>query len=102
MIPHLGITRTRLAFILGALAMFGPFSVDTIFPAFTAIEGDLGVGKVAMQQTISVYLAAYAVMSLFHGPLSDAYGRRNTILVSTALFALASAGCMLTPGFLIS
>ncbi len=89
----------HLAPLLAALAMLGPFSIDTFFPAFRVMAADLGVSATAMQQTISVYLAAYAVMSLFHGPLSDAYGRRNTILVSTALFALASAGCMLTPGF---
>jgi DHA1 family bicyclomycin/chloramphenicol resistance-like MFS transporter len=92
MIPHLGITRTRLAFILGALAMFGPFSVDTIFPAFTAIEGDLGVGKVAMQQTISLYLLGYAAMSLVHGPLSDALGRKRVILAGIVVFILSSAG----------
>lgn len=88
-----------LAPLLAALAMLGPFSIDTFFPAFRAMGEQLLASPVAMQQTISVYLAAYAVMSLFHGPLSDAYGRRRVILISTALFALASAGCMLTPGF---
>ena len=38
MIAHLKISRGRLAFILGALAMLGPFSIDTVFPAF-AIMG---------------------------------------------------------------
>ena len=95
MIPHLGITRARLAFILGALAMFGPFSIDTIFPAFTAMEHDLGVGKVAMQQTISVYLLGYAAMSLVHGPLSDVLGRRRVILAGITIFLLSSIGAAL-------
>jgi len=56
MIAHLKISRGRLAFILGALAMLGPFSIDTVFPAFAVMEAELGVGKMAMQQTISVYL----------------------------------------------
>ena len=93
MIPHLSISRVRLAFILGALAMLGPFSIDTIFPAFAVMEHDLGVGKVAMQQTISVYLLGYAAMSLVHGPLSDALGRRPVILGGIAIFTLASVGC---------
>lgn len=96
MIPHLAISRTRLAFILGALAMLGPFSIDTIFPAFAAMGRDLGVGKVAMQQTISVYLLGYAAMSLVHGPLSDALGRRSVILAGLIVFTLASAGCALS------
>jgi DHA1 family bicyclomycin/chloramphenicol resistance-like MFS transporter len=95
MIPHLGITRTRLAFVLAALAMFGPFSIDTVFPAFAAMERDLGVGKLAMQQTISSYLLGYAAMSLFHGPLSDALGRRPVIITGIVIFLLASIGAAL-------
>ncbi len=85
----------RLTLLLGGLAMFGPFSIDTIFPAFPAIGAELGVDKLAMQQTISVYLLAYAAMSLVHGPLSDALGRRRVILGGLVVFALASVGCAL-------
>ena len=86
----------RLAFLLGGLAMFGPFSIDTIFPAFPQIGAQLGADAVAMQQTISVYLLAYALMSVVHGPLSDAIGRRRVILGGLIVFALASAGCALS------
>ena len=85
----------RLALLLGGLAMFGPFSIDTIFPAFPQIGAQLGADKLAMQQTISVYLLAYAAMSVVHGPLSDAVGRRRVILGGLAVFTLASAGCAL-------
>ena len=95
MIPHLSISRARLAFILGGLAMFGPFSIDTVFPAFPVMAGDLGVGKVAMQQTISVYLVGYAAMSLFHGPISDAIGRKKVLLAGIVVFTLASVGAAL-------
>jgi MFS transporter, DHA1 family, multidrug resistance protein len=82
--------------MLAALAMFGPFSIDTIFPAFPAIARELGATPIAMQQTISVYMIAYALMSLFHGPLSDSLGRRRVILAGVAVFALASIGCALS------
>jgi DHA1 family bicyclomycin/chloramphenicol resistance-like MFS transporter len=95
MIPHLSISRARLAFILGGLAMFGPFSIDTVFPAFLVMASDLGVGKVAMQQTISVYLVGYAAMSLFHGPISDAIGRKKVLLAGIVVFTLASVGAAL-------
>ena len=95
MIPHLNISRARLAFILGGLAMFGPFSIDTVFPAFLVMADDLGVGKVAMQQTISVYLIGYAAMSLFHGPISDAIGRKKVLLAGIVVFTLASVGAAL-------
>ncbi len=89
----------RLALLLGGLAMFGPFSIDTIFPAFPAIGAELGADKLAMQQTISIYLVAYALMSVVHGPLSDAIGRRKVILGGLAVFAFASAGCALATDF---
>ncbi|MDQ3618240.1 MAG: multidrug effflux MFS transporter [Pseudomonadota bacterium] len=85
----------RLALLLGGLAMFGPFSIDTIFPAFPAMGAQLGADKLAMQQTISVYLIAYALMSIVHGPLSDAIGRRKVILGGLAVFTMASVGCAL-------
>ena len=86
----------RLALLLAGLAMFGPFSIDTIFPAFPAMGADLGADKLAMQQTISVYLIAYALMSLVHGPLSDMLGRRRVILGGLAVFVVASVGCALS------
>ena len=86
----------RLALLLAGLAMFGPFSIDTIFPAFPAMGTDLGADKLAMQQTISVYLIAYALMSVVHGPLSDALGRRRVILGGLVVFTLASVGCALS------
>ena len=95
MIPHLSISRARLAFILGGLAMFGPFSIDTVFPAFPVMARDLDVGKLAMQQTISVYLVGYAAMSLFHGPISDAIGRKKVLLAGIVIFTLASVGAAL-------
>lgn len=89
------VRRRRLAPLLAALAMFGPFAIDTIFPAFPAIAAQLHASPLAMQQTVSVYLIAYALMSLLHGPLSDALGRRRVILVGVVVFTLATVGCAL-------
>ncbi|PNS09702.1 Bcr/CflA drug resistance transporter protein [Lysobacter silvestris] len=90
------LSALRLAPVLGALAMIGPFSIDTIFPAFPRIGAQFGADKLAMQQTISAYLFAYALMSIAHGPLSDALGRRRVILAGLAMFGLASVGCALS------
>ena len=57
--------RRHLPLILAALSMIGPFSIDAIFPGFPDIGHAFGVGEVALQQLLSVYLLAYAVMSLF-------------------------------------
>lgn len=95
MTPDTAPRRRLLAPLLAALAMFGPFAIDTIFPAFPAIAAQLHASPLAMQQTISAYLIPYALMSLVHGPLSDALGRRRVILAGVFVFVLASVGCAL-------
>ncbi|MGO1542183.1 MAG: multidrug effflux MFS transporter, partial [Luteimonas sp.] len=84
-----------LPWLLAGLAMFGPFTIDTIFPAFSQMGEELRADKLAMQQTISVYLFAFALMSVVHGPLSDALGRRRVILGGLVVFTLGSVGCAL-------
>lgn len=96
MIDHTKPSARRLAIVLGGLAMIGPFSIDTMFPAFPQIGEQFGADKVGLQQTISAYLFAYALMSLVHGPLSDAIGRKRVILGGLTVFALASVGCALS------
>ena len=83
--------------ILAGLGMVGPFSIDTIFPAFAQLAVDLDTSPLALQQLISVYLLSFAAMSLFHGPLSDALGRKPVILAGSALFVLSSLACALAP-----
>ncbi|MDQ7968044.1 MAG: multidrug effflux MFS transporter [Oxalicibacterium faecigallinarum] len=87
------ISSTALAVMLALLAMLGPFSIDTYLPAFPAIQQSLNATAIEMQQTLTVYMFSFAVMILWHGALSDSFGRRKIILVSLAIFAAATAGC---------
>jgi MFS transporter, DHA1 family, multidrug resistance protein len=82
--------------LLAALATIGPFAVDTYMPAFGGMSQDLHATTLEMQQTLSVYLGAFAFMFLFHGALSDSYGRKPVILAGLSIFAIASIGCALS------
>ncbi|HEY7944009.1 MAG TPA: multidrug effflux MFS transporter [Casimicrobiaceae bacterium] len=82
-----------LAILIAALAMLGPFSIDAYLPAFHDIGREFDVPPIAVQQTLSVYLFAYAFMMLWHGALADALGRRPVVLASLAVYALATLGC---------
>lgn len=84
-----------LAALLASLSALGPFAIDTYLPAFAGIAQAIGASDAQMQQTLSVYLIAFAAANLFHGPLSDRFGRRPVILTGLILFGLASAGCAL-------
>ncbi|HYH33838.1 MAG TPA: multidrug effflux MFS transporter [Nocardioides sp.] len=83
--------------ILAGLSMLGPFSIDTPFPAFPSMADDFDVTDDDMQLVVSAYLVAFGVMSPFHGPLSDAIGRRPVILGGVLVYAVASIGCALSP-----
>ncbi len=87
--------RWALAVLLAVLGMLGPFSIDTYIPAFSGIAQAVGATPVQMQQTLSAYLFGFAFMNLFHGALSDSFGRRPVVLWGIAVFTVASAGCAL-------
>lgn len=89
----------RLALLLGLLATIGPFTIDTFFPSLRAIGQAFGVSYLQAQQTLTAYMLPYAIMSLVHGSLSDALGRRRVILAGLAAYTLASLGCALAPNF---
>ena len=88
--------RWAFAVLLACLGMLGPFAIDTYLPAFAGIAQSIGATPVQMQQTLSAYLFGFAVMNLFHGALSDSFGRRPVVLWGVALFTLASVGCALS------
>ncbi|MBP5997038.1 MAG: multidrug effflux MFS transporter [Azonexus sp.] len=75
------------------MSALGPFAIDTYLPSFHDIGASLQATPIQVQQTLSAYLAAFAAMTLWHGALSDRFGRRRITLLALALFAVASAGC---------
>jgi DHA1 family bicyclomycin/chloramphenicol resistance-like MFS transporter len=82
--------------LLACLGMLGAFSIDTYIPAFSGIQRSLDATPIQMQQTLSAYLLGFAVMNLFHGALSDSFGRRPVVLWGIAVFTLSSLGCALS------
>lgn len=86
---------------LAMLSMIGPFSIDTPFPAFTQMREAFGVSGRDMQLVVTTYMLAFAAMSIFHGPLSDAVGRRPVIVVSVSVYVAASIGAALAPSLTV-
>jgi DHA1 family bicyclomycin/chloramphenicol resistance-like MFS transporter len=86
------VNHRALIWILAALSMMGALSIDAYLPALPSIAQAFAVPLAAVQQTLTVYLFAFAFMSLFYGTLSDSFGRRPVILVSLTLYFLSSIG----------
>ncbi|MGF6272682.1 DHA1 family bicyclomycin/chloramphenicol resistance-like MFS transporter [Massilia sp. UYP11] len=88
-----------LTVILACLGMIGALAIDTYLPSMPAIGVEFGVGPVAVQQTLSVFLFTFAFMMLFYGTLSDSFGRRPVILAALLVYTLASIGAAWAPSF---
>ena len=88
--------RLKFTWLMAALTMLGPFSIDTYLPAFPAMQTALPATEVQMQLTLTVYFIGFAVMSLFHGAISDSIGRKPVIVGTLCVHAAASAGCALS------
>jgi DHA1 family bicyclomycin/chloramphenicol resistance-like MFS transporter len=89
--------RLKLAFILGALASFGPFSLDMYLPALPGIAGDLHTSTSFAQMSLTACMLGLSLGQLFVGPLSDVRGRRGPLLVGLILYAAASLMCVYAP-----
>jgi DHA1 family bicyclomycin/chloramphenicol resistance-like MFS transporter len=86
----------RLATLLAALSAIGPFSTDAYLPSFREIARVFAAPELLVQQTLTAYMVPFTVMTLWHGAISDALGRRRVVLLTLSLFALASVGCALS------
>lgn len=82
-------------FTLVLLAGMSALSMSIFLPSLPdmAVWFDADYGL--LQLSVSVYLAANAVLQILVGPISDKMGRRPVILVGLALFCLATLGCLL-------
>lgn len=76
--------------LLGSLGTLNILWSDMLFPALTSMQQDLGASATAVQQTISLYFVANAFMCLWHGVLSDAWGRRKPLLIGLVVLVLTS------------
>jgi DHA1 family bicyclomycin/chloramphenicol resistance-like MFS transporter len=89
--PHIA----TLILIAGLAAL----SLNIFLPSLPLMADHFGVGYGVVQLSVSLYLAATAVLQVFVGPISDRYGRRPVMLVATAIFTLASFGAVFAPSF---
>lgn len=84
-----------LTIILASLSTIAPFSIDTYLPSFPSVASELNASALQMQQSLSLYMLGFAVMTLFSGSISDALGRRGITLVALFAYSLISLACAL-------
>lgn len=83
------LTRALL-FTLGALAAFGPLTIDLYLPAFVDMAKDLAVSTSDVQFTLTSFLAGLSIGQLVYGPISDRFGRKKPLVFGITLFIVTS------------
>lgn len=81
-----------LVLLLSALTAVGPLTIDLYLSAFPRIVDELGTTESRVQLTLTATLAGLAIGQLLIGSISDAIGRRAPLLVSLAVYVVASVG----------
>jgi MFS transporter, DHA1 family, multidrug resistance protein len=91
-VPSAVLTR-KLAWTLGAMSAFGPFSIDMYLPGFSMIAKDLDTTVGQVQITLAVFLLGLAVGQILWGTLSDHVGRRLPLLSGCLIFSCMAMVC---------
>jgi len=77
---------------LGFVGMAGSLATDLYLPAFPSLQSDFGASASTVQLTLTAFLLGAAVGQFAAGTVSDALGRRRTLLTALAMYALAGFG----------
>ncbi|NOV03705.1 multidrug effflux MFS transporter [Paenibacillus planticolens] len=94
----------KLALLLGLFSTLGPFTIDMYLPAFPEIVKQFDTTASLVQLSLTACLLGLGIGQLVMGSLSDVYGRRNPLLISMAVYVVASLACAFSPhiGLLIT
>ena len=82
---------------LGYVSMAASLSTDMYPPAFPGIAEYFAVGPSAVQLTLTAFMAGAAFGQLLIGSVSDALGRRRTLIAGLALFAACAILAVFSP-----
>jgi DHA1 family bicyclomycin/chloramphenicol resistance-like MFS transporter len=85
-----------IVYLVSFAAFFGPFSQSIYTPLLPGVQQQFGATEYLVNLTISIFTFVMAFMQIVYGPLTDAAGRRKTLLPGIGLYIVASVGAALS------
>ena len=89
--------RLELLVVLGLLQAMAPVSIDLYLPAMPQLEEVFHASASAVESTMVLYLAGFALGQLLYGPITDRFGRKPPLYYSLGLFTVSSLACAFVP-----
>ena len=80
----------RLLPLLASIVAISPLAIDMYLPAMPTIADDLSTTPTAVQNSLSIYMAGYAIGMLIFGPIADRIGRRRVVIIGLLGFTIFS------------
>jgi DHA1 family bicyclomycin/chloramphenicol resistance-like MFS transporter len=86
--------------LIAFMMALGSMSIDNLLPAFGYIQQDFQLASAnEVQLILTVYMAGFAFMQLFYGPVSDIVGRKPTLTIGLVIFSIGSVIALFAPNF---
>lgn len=86
--------------MMASLMALTALSIDIMLPALPQIRAEFAIAGANDQQlVVTSYVLGFAAGQLFHGPLSDRFGRKPVLFIGLAAYAAASVACMAAGAF---
>ena len=85
--------RRPLMVLIILLSIFGPLSTDMCLSALPQMAVEFGTSESVMSMSLYMFMLVLAFAILVMGPISDKFGRRNTLTVSMAIYVSMSFAC---------
>ena len=86
--------------MMAAIIALNALAIDAMLPAFPRMVNGLGISDPNdVQYVIGIYLLANGIGSLFHGPLSDRFGRRPILIGAIVGYILSAFACRFATSF---
>lgn len=89
--------RSRAFLAMLIMVPLGGAATDIYIPSLPAMAEHFHADRFAIQSTLLFFMVCYGVGQIIAGPLTDSFGRRLPILLSTLVFVAASVGIALAP-----
>ncbi len=90
----------ELIVMMASIMALNALAIDAMLPAFPRMTAGLDlVDPNHIQYVISSYLLGMGVGALFHGPMSDRFGRRPVLIGAIAGYIVCALACSFAPSF---